>query len=205
MKQRTKWLATAAFALCAGAASAQSGTGTWQFPLLSPLVGKTGTITMPGEAWPPGTPLDGYASEDAVKIVQQFYAAAKSGNLAAATQLICPGDRAAFTGETAADLALYMQMYPGRERVAVIQYPTLDLVFVRLVAPSGFVLRAIEVLPPAADPIVNSFPSPPRRTTSCITQLDEAAAAIRDLLALTMPELRDPTFPNPWPGGIPNN
>ena len=203
MKQPTKWLAIAALALCAGAASAQNGT--WQFPLLSPLVGNTGTITMPGESWPPGTPLDGYASEDAVKIVQQFYAALQAGNMTTATQLICPGDKPAFAAANAQDLMLYMQTYPSRERVAVIQYPTLDVVFVRLVAPTGRVLRAIEVLPPAADPIVNSFPSPPRRTTSCITQLDEAAAAIRDLLAQTMPDLRDPSFPNPWPGGIPNN
>ena len=136
--------------------------------------------------------------------MQQFYTAAQSGNLAAATQLICPGDRAAFAGQTGDDLALYMQMYPGRERVGVIQYATLDLVFVRMVGPSGFVLRAIEVLPPAADPILNVYPPPPRRTSSCITQIDDAAAAIRDLLAQTMPELHDPSFPNPYPNGIPD-
>ena len=202
MKRKNKGLLAATLALLATAASAQSGT--WQFPLTSPSVGQVGTVVVPGEAWAPGTPLDGYAAEEPLTIVQRFYQALSAGDVATATQLICVGDRPAFAGANGQDLAQYLKTYTGRERVGIIQYPTLDLVFVRLVAPSGAILRAIEVLPPAADPILNVYPAPPRRTSSCITQLDEAGAALRDMLAQTMPELRNPAFANPFPNGLPN-
>jgi len=202
MQRMKKGMLALVLATLSAAASAQSGS--WQFPLLSPKVGQVGTILVPGERWSAGTPLDGYAAEEPLTIVQKFYQALAAGDLTAATALICAGDRPAFAGADAQNLVQYLQTYPTRERVGIIQYPTLDLVFIRLVSPSGAILRAIEVLPPAADPILNVYPAPPRRTSSCITQLDEAGAALRDMLAQTMPELHDPSFPNPFPNGLPD-
>lgn len=195
-------LAAAAAYLVAGAAHAQSGS--WQFPVLDARSNTVGTILVPGVAWGAGTPLDGYSAEEPVTIVQKFYAALATGNVAAASQFLCAGDRALFTDTSAADAKAYLERYPSRQKVGLIQYPTLAVVFVRLVSPSGSILRAIELLPPAADPITHVYPPRPMRTASCITKLDEAAIALRDILERTMPDLRDATFPNPYPNGIPN-
>ena len=190
-------------AILCGSASAQ-GLGTWQFPVVSAVAGTVGSIAMPGKQWPAGTPMDVNAYEEPVAIVSRFYAALATANLAAASQFICAGDRTLFASQDAASVVSYLQTYSSRERVAVIQYPTVALVFVRLIATDGSkLLKVLELLPPAADPILHVYPPPPRRTQSCITQLDEVAESLRDLLAATMPELHSPVIPNPFPNGVP--
>jgi hypothetical protein len=126
-----------------------------------------------------------------VSVVGRFYAALADGNVAAATALVCPADRAAFTGATVDQLITRAQEFRAQERVGLIQHPSRALVFVRLNSRSGVQLRMIEVLPPSGS------------TGSCITQQDPSASLLRDLLAASMSDLSTPDLPNPYPNGVP--
>jgi len=118
-----------------------SAQDSFSFDVQSALAGRIGALTLAGQTFGPGIPLDPSASDPAVGTIGRFHAATLNADRTGTLAAICPADQAGYSDLIATDddaqLALqFLQPFSTRTARLRINYGTYTVVFAVLSGPN---------------------------------------------------------------------